>query len=505
MADAKSEKPGKVDADIQVQAVAPVYFPNDRHGDSTASSSQNSSQNSSKVDVSTTETSLELGVKEREYPWSGYKEDPLPEKEDHKIIRNLRHQLFNLYRRLFSFIFFANMAIFIAFCVYGVNAQRIGTVLVSNLFTSILMRQDYIINAWFIIFTLPPKSWPLWIRLLCARVYHIGGIHSGCGVSGTVWLILLCGQATREHVTTDKVSVATLIMAYIVLALLISIIALAHPDLRAKYHNSFEMVHRFSGWTAVGVFWAFFILLTNDYRPEGESLARTLRKSPEFWLVVVLTFSIALPWMRLRKYPVQAEVLSNHALRLHFEYVDPIPGSFSRISSNPLFEWHSFATIQIPGKKGYSAIVSNAGDWTKKKIANPPEKLWIRGVPTFGVLRIVPMFRRIVIVATGSGIAPVTPHLLAQKTNVKLLWTSPDVRETFGDKFVDMVLAASPDAVIYNTRTHGKPDMVKLAYRVYKEYNAEAVAVISNPKLTYKLIYGLTSRGVPAFAPIFDS
>lgn len=47
--------------------------------------------------------------------------------------------------------------------------------------------------------------------------------------------------------------------------------------------------------------------------------------------------------------------------------------------------------------------------------------------------------------------------------------------------------------------------MVKLTHRLYKEYNAEAVAVISNPKVTYKIIYGLTSRGVPAFAPIFDS
>ncbi|KAF9533119.1 hypothetical protein CPB83DRAFT_758066 [Crepidotus variabilis] len=487
------------EADITVQAVKPV---DDHNGDS-ATSSQSSSQNSSKVDLSTEEGSLELS--KNEHPWSGYENDVLPEKENGKAARNLRHQLFNLYRRLFSFIFIANLAIFIAFCVYGVNAQRLGTLVIANLFTSILMRQDHIINAWFFVFTLPRPSWPLWIRLLCARVYHIGGIHSGCGVSGTVWFILLVGQATREHVTTDKVSVATLVVAYIVLALLLSMIVLAHPDLRAKYHNSYELVHRFSGWSAVGVFWACFILLTNDYKPEGQSLAKTLRKSADFWLVVILTFSIASSWMRLRKYPVRAEVLSNHALRLHFEYVDPVPGSFTRLSDNPLFEWHSFATIAIPGEKGYSAIVSNAGDWTKKKIANPPTKLWIRGIPTNGVLRIVPMFRRMVIVATGSGIAPVMPHLLARKVPIKLLWTSPNVRETFGDKVVDMVLAAAPDAVIYDTRTHGKPDMVKLTYRVFKEYNAEAVAVISNPKLTYKLIYGLTSRGVPAFAPIFDS
>lgn len=61
------------------------------------------------------------------------------------------------------------------------------------------------------------------------------------------------------------------------------------------------------------------------------------------------------------------------------------------------------------------------------------------------------MFRRMVIVATGSGIAPIMPHLLAGKVPIKLLWTSPNVYETFGEKVVNMVLAAAPDAVIYGS------------------------------------------------------
>ena len=49
-------------------------------------------------------------------------------------------------------------------------------------------------------------SWPLSIRRVCARVYHIGGLHSGCAVSGVVWLVLFTGQATREFVMHRKVS-----------------------------------------------------------------------------------------------------------------------------------------------------------------------------------------------------------------------------------------------------------------------------------------------------------
>jgi hypothetical protein len=54
-----------------------------------------------------------------------------------------------------------------------------------------------------------------------------------------------------------------------------------------------------------------------------------------------------------------------------------------------------------------------------------------------------------------------------------------------------------------DTRKHGKPDMVKLTYRLVKEYNAEAVCIISNKTLTDKVVYGMVSRGIPAFgAPL---
>ena len=56
-----------------------------------------------------------------------------------------------------------------------------------------------------------------------------------------------------------------------------------------------------------------------------------------------------------------------------------------------------------------------------------------------------------------------------------------------------------------DTRTYGKPDMVKLTYRLVKEFNAEAVCIISNQKLTEKVVYGMMSRGIPAFGAIWDS
>ena len=181
-------------------------------------------------------------------------------------------------------------------------------------------------------------------------------------------------------------------------------------------------------------------------------------------------------------------------LRLTLFTVTPIPGSYTRISESPLLEWHSFATVPEPGKTGYSLVVSKAGDWTTKQIEHPPTHLWVRGVPTFGVLRIVPLFKRLVFVATGSGIGPCAPCILEQRVPIRLLWTSPNVRQTFGDKLVDSLLAVSPDAVVYDTRKHGKPDMVKLTMKLVREFNAEAVCVISNQKLTQQVVYGMMSR-----------
>ncbi|TBU28644.1 nonribosomal peptide synthetase 12 [Dichomitus squalens] len=467
---------------------------------------ESTSSSSSSTIAADLEKSAISSAHEAGNAWDGYEDDELPDKTQGHYVRNLRHQIFSLYRRLFGIVFITNLAVFIATLVKGsVNAQHLGLVVVANLFCAILMRQDYVINAFFTVACSVPNTWPLAIRRVVGRVYHIGGFHSGCAISGLVWLILFTAQATKEVLNREQTSIATLAITYFILVLLIGIVLFAYPKVRSTHHDAFERSHRFLGWTATALVWCQVILLTNDYRSPEETLGHALVHAPPFWLVTVMTCSIILPWLRLRKVPVRAEVLSKHAVRLYFDYVTPRPGHFTRISKSPLMEWHGFATISEPGKTGYSLVVSRAGDWTSKMIEQPPKELWVRGVPCYGVLRITPLFRRVVFVATGSGIGPCAPCILEQRVPIRLLWTSPNVRQTFGDKFVDQILSASPGAVVYDTRTHGKPDMVKLTYRMVKEFNAEAVCIISNQKLTRKVVYGMTSRGIPAFGAIWDS
>ncbi|KAI0304358.1 nonribosomal peptide synthetase 12 [Multifurca ochricompacta] len=451
-------------------------------------------------------TGVPLSMLEKGNPWDGHEHDVLPQKRQGTYIRNLRHQVFTLYRRLFGVVFAVNMSIFIAIlCRGGESAQFLGLVVVANISCCIFMRQDYVINTFFNVFCAVPLSWSLYIRSICARVYHIGGLHSGCAISGVVWLVLFTVQATRELLNVGPTSLPTVVVTYCILLLLLGIVIYAIPTLRSKHHNRFEATHRFLGWIATILVWCQVILLTNDYKRPDQSLGHALLHAVPFWLTLFMTISIILPWTRLRKVPVRAVVLSSHAVRLYFDYATPVAGSFVRISDSPLMEWHGFATIPEPGKPGFSLIVSKAGDWTSKQIVNPPKKIWVRGIPTLGVLRIVPLFRRLVFVATGSGIGPCAPCILEQRVPIQLLWTSPNVRQTFGDELVDAILEKSPGAVIYDTRVHGKPDMVKLTHRLVREFKAEAVCVISNQKLTQKIVYGMVSRGIPAFGAIWDS
>lgn len=110
----------------------------------------NHSTNSSKTNVGSSV--------EKANAWDGYLDDPLPEKTQGHIFRNVRHQIFSLYRRLFGVIFVVNIAILIAiFARGGANAQELGLIVVSNLFCAVLMRQDYVINAFFTVFCAVPS------------------------------------------------------------------------------------------------------------------------------------------------------------------------------------------------------------------------------------------------------------------------------------------------------------------------------------------------------------
>ncbi|KAL8830425.1 MAG: hypothetical protein Q9170_005739 [Blastenia crenularia] len=438
----------------------------------------------------------------------------LPVKRERRIWRGIRHNFVTVYQRLFAICFLGNMVAFIALLVqnrhskpWGPDRGNVATAAAVNVLAAFLIRQENVINSLYAICCATPWWFPLRIRRIVAKLYHFGGVHSGTAVSATVWFLLFAALISKDYASGDYDQPAVMAITYILLALFLAICIFAIPRFRLVSHNTFEAIHRFAGWAAVGLFWVLVLLVSKaaSDAPGSDSLGMQVVKSSTFWILVVITFFTILPWLRLRKVEAFPEVLSNHAVRIHFKYMTIGPIMGLRISDNPLKEWHAFASIPAADGQSFSLIVSDAGDWTKKQIVEPAHAYWVRGIPITGVLRMAIVFRRVVIVTTGSGIGPVLSMLVSHPMPCRLLWSTPNPEKTYGENIMETVCKADPDAMIINTRASGRPDMVALAYHLYVQSNAEAVFIISNPSLTRKVVYGMESRGIPAYGPIWDS
>ncbi|PSL53451.1 hypothetical protein B0I31_109241 [Saccharothrix carnea] len=389
----------------------------------------------------------------------------------------LRRRPFTHHNRLAVAVILVNVVA--AFAVD--DAQALADLVAANVALAVLIRQQHVINLLFRLATSAPTTWPLRVRWTLGKVYHFGGLHVGAAISATAWFAVLA------WVLDDA-------LTWTILALMAAMVVFALPSLRARRHDVFERVHRFAGWAVLVLFAA------HSARQPG------FVGSAQFWLLLLVVISVALPWARLRRVPVRIVRPSRHVALVSFDHgVTPFAGSSTAVSRHPLLEWHSFANVPTPGRTGFRLTISRAGDWTGALIDDLPTHLWVKGVPTAGVGNIDKLFTRVVWVATGSGIGPCLPHLLSGETPARLVWSTRTPRETYGDELVDEIEAVQPDALVWDTVRDGKPDLVELALRAHREFDAEAVICISNKKTTWHVVEQLEARGVPAFGAIWDS
>jgi hypothetical protein len=246
-----------------------------------------------------------------------------------------------------------------------------------------------------------------------------------------LWYLALTGSlfyaASREQVPAANVA-----LSCVVAALLVVMIVLALPKLRARFHDRFEVTHRFCGLGALVGGWLNTVVLAASHRGRP-SMAGALLATPTLWILLLSTASGMISWVRLRKVPITVERPSSHAAIVSFDHgLTPLVGSARAISHNPLSGWHYFANVPAPAasRSGYRMVVSRAGDWTGEFIDNPPSHVWIRGIPTAGMANVRKLFTRVVYVATGSGIGPMLAHLLvnevpARPSGTPTCWENP--------------------------------------------------------------------------------
>ena len=441
-----------------------------------------------------------------------YAQTDLPNQQ-HLIRRITKKPILEHYNRLVILVAVINLGLLF----YGstlaqwwtqqhINLSVLLNLILVNFFVAVLIRQQYVINFLFWVATRAPTSWPLAIRWNLAKVYHFGGLHSSCAMAGTAWFGFYALALFYYLINSQgDIPLQLVQVSGVLLGLLCLIIIMAIPKMRARFHNQFELVHRFAGWSVLLLFWVQTIMVI-DANENPAGLIYALLYHHSFWMLLIMTLSVLAPWLRLRKVKIEIENPSSHVALVNFDHgVTPFAGSSTAISRNPLVEWHSFANVPIPGQSGFKLTISRAGDWTGKFIDDLPSHIWVKGIPTAGVANIETLFERVIYVATGSGIGPCLPHLLAKEVPAQLVWSTRTPRKTYGDALVDKIMAVQPNAIIWDTVKYGKPDMMKLAYAAYKNFRAEAVICIANQKLTREVVYGMESRGIPAYGAIWDS
>ncbi|KAK3388359.1 hypothetical protein B0T20DRAFT_473834 [Sordaria brevicollis] len=492
--------------------------------------------------------------------YHGLDSSPLPPKKGNRLYRYLRWNFGSVYRRIFCLAFMGNAAAVMWFIIRSgienrpiLTYQQAATAVTANILMAIVVRNEHIVNAFFWIFGTWAKVLPLWARTLSAKIYSYGGLHSGGAVAATFWyaiyLVLLTMDYRSQEGPLDAIRGYIYLFSYAIIAMLIVMLIFAYPRIRVLMHNSFENTHRFMGWTVVGLFWAQIMLQTADASNNSsphQSFGHLLVRNASWWMLLITTLLIAYPWSRMRLRNVEAEVLSSHCVKLNFDYREVYFGQAIRLTDAPLKETHAFGVIPHPlavtpaeideksvitgepiqrlshcGDKGFSVIVSHAGDWTRKIIDRPPKQIYTRGTPQFGVMRCAGLFSPVIVIGTGSGIAPCL-SLFTQHPDhpVRIIWSTPNPLQTYGRALLDLVYKTDPAAVVIDTRKTGRPDLVKIAYRVWEQSQkgvfpdevkpqarrpCEAAVIISNQKVTEKVVYGLESRGVPTYGALFDS
>ncbi|KAJ4418786.1 hypothetical protein N0V82_005351 [Gnomoniopsis sp. IMI 355080] len=427
-----------------------------------------------------------------------------------KRLATLRYTILNTYRRLFSLVLLGNIAALILIVRRRVLIDCINAS-AFNLLACGLARQSLVVNALFRLFCLVPRGAPLRLRHLVCKIFHIGGVHSGCGIAACLWYMgffsLYCVQYDAAPMST-----AVLVLATFVLVAFLVIPSVAHPALRRRFHDLFERTHRFGSWIMLGLFWALLLIFAYSPMSGVDSPGAFLVSLPGFWCLLLSTAATVQPWALLRRVDVLPEQLSTHAIRLHFQHTSIVYGQGISLSLYPLRDWHSFATITDRFDRGttdtnnFSCLVSKAGDWTAGVIAHPPKKLWVRGVPVFGFGYVMRVFKRIIVVTTGSGIGPCLSFVDDDdRPAMRVVWQTRTPLKTYGQRTIDLVHRLDANPVVLDTLSQGRVDMLPIVRELWRSFEAEAVCVISNPAVTKRMVFELEKSGVRAYGPIFDS
>lgn len=422
---------------------------------------------------------------------------------------------YNPYRIMFTITFTLNMIAVVVSCVHydywGYAERNAAAFALGNLTASVACRNEFFLRyaVYWPLVKLFQKWPPLWFRIfLTAFIQHIGGIHSGTAASGVAWLFFLVIRTFQRHHQNHTPAV---ILAWGVITLVVVNIIMwaAMPWIRANHHNFFEQHHRFAGWIAVVFVWILVCMDDSYNKTTGKfhSNGNYLAQRQEFWYALFITILIGIPWLTVRKVPVEITTPSSRVAIIKFGK-GVQQGLLGRISRNSIFEYHGFGIISEGVKsKTHYIIAGVQGDWTRGLVADPPKYLYTREMKFAGLPYLCHLYRRGIAICTGSGIGAVL-STCAQLDNWFLIWIGSDMEKTFGPVLFDMIHRTIPKEryILFDTKLAGRrPDTMKMLKDIYIAFKAEVVIITSNPQGNEELMQGCKENGMHSFGPLWDS
>ncbi|KAK1763819.1 hypothetical protein QBC33DRAFT_498602 [Phialemonium atrogriseum] len=433
-----------------------------------------------------------------------------PAKPKPKISRWILFQIwFNTYRKFFTFVTLLNLAgiIMAALNRFPYAENHLGALVLGNLLCAILMRNELFLRILYFIAIYGLRSWaPLSIKLAVTSILqHVGGIHSGCALSGAGWLVFKIVDIVRHRAVQPGSVIATGIITNVLV--IISVLS-AFPWVRNYHHNVFERHHRFVGWLGLATTW-IFVILGNTYDiklGQWRADANSLLSAQEFWFAMFMTVFVLIPWFTLRKVPVEVEIPSPRVAILRFER-GMQQGLLGRISRTSIMEYHAFGIISEGRKSKYHYMICGVqGDFTKGLVADPPKTVWTRELKFAGVGHASAMFKRGIRICTGTGIGAALSTCI-QSPNWFLIWIGSDQERTFGPTISALVHKnIEPERMILwdSKKRGGRPDTMQLLKDTWRSFGAEVIFITSNMQGNDEMMQGCRAAGLHAFGTLWD-
>ncbi|HEY9663836.1 MAG TPA: hypothetical protein V6C65_35760 [Allocoleopsis sp.] len=399
--------------------------------------------------------------------------------------------------------------------LFGIIANQIGflphlsltAISISNLLLAILIRNELILSLLYHGVILLSKHVSIGRYLINTGIHYIGSVHVACILWSFIWILIDISYQLKHF--SNPILITTSLMLII---LLLSIILTALPPFREKFHNTFERVHRYIGWLCLAILTLHITVLHLININQTHSIVLMLF-DPVFIMVIVIIISVFLPWLTVQRFNRFNTYCPSPGVMVILVPGKAEVGTFARISTD-FMEWHSFsvAGIQVNPYTQQSElrlIVAATGDWTRNLIRqvqreNLPECLWIRRVKPPGFMFSVKAYSRVLMIATGAGIAPLLPYVEKGDHKHCILWIGNDHQTTYGDE-IWSTMSAHPRLRIYDTGVHGRPNVGELAINTLREFNAQAVFCVSNRSVTKVIVNTCLAIGIPAYGATWDS